>query len=128
MISHVYTGVTDFERALRFYTPLMEALGQQLRFSDPSKPWAAWMTPGPVRPLFIIGHPYDGQAHTVGNGQMTALLAPSRDAVDQVHALALSLGGVCEGEPGLRPQYHANFYGAYLRDPDGNKLCVCCHH
>ena len=39
----------------------------------------------------------------------------------------LALGAVCEGPPGLRPQYHANYYGAYFRDLDGNKLCVCCH-
>jgi catechol 2,3-dioxygenase-like lactoylglutathione lyase family enzyme len=42
-------------------------------------------------------------------------------------ALALSLGGQCEGAPGLRPHYHANYYGTYFRDPEGNKLCLCCH-
>ena len=59
---------------------------------------------------------------------MVAFLAKSRDQVRQVHALAIAGGGTCEGPPGLRPQYHAHYYGAYFRDPDGNKLCVACHH
>jgi lactoylglutathione lyase len=58
---------------------------------------------------------------------MVALLAATRAQVDAAHALALAYGGRCEGPPGLRPQYHANYYGAYFRDPDGNKLCVACH-
>jgi predicted lactoylglutathione lyase len=59
---------------------------------------------------------------------MVAFLADSRQQVDQVHALALASGGTCEGKPGLRPEYHADYYGAYFRDPDGNKLCIACHH
>jgi predicted lactoylglutathione lyase len=55
------------------------------------------------------------------------LLAPDRDAVDRCYARAIASGAEGEGKPGLRPRYHANYYGAYFRDPDGNKLCVCCH-
>jgi lactoylglutathione lyase len=58
---------------------------------------------------------------------MTALLAPDRATVDRCHRLALANGGVDEGAPGLRPEYHVNYWGAYFRDPDGNKLCVVCH-
>jgi hypothetical protein len=58
---------------------------------------------------------------------MIALLAPDRAAVDRCHAVALAHGGSSEGAPGLRPHYHANYYGGYFRDPAGNKLCVCCH-
>jgi catechol 2,3-dioxygenase-like lactoylglutathione lyase family enzyme len=58
---------------------------------------------------------------------MIALLAKSRDIVGRSHAAALANGGKCEGAPGLRPHYHPNYYGAYFRDPDGNKICVCCH-
>jgi lactoylglutathione lyase len=58
---------------------------------------------------------------------MTAFLAASRALVDRAHETALAHGGTSEGPPGLRPEYHANYYGAYFRDPDGNKLCVACH-
>jgi lactoylglutathione lyase len=59
---------------------------------------------------------------------MIAFLASTRAQVQQIHALAIQNGGTCEGQPGLRPEYHANYYGAYFRDPDGNKLCIACHN
>jgi len=127
MFSHIFVGVGDFERALAFYDPLMAALGIAPRFCERQRPWAGWQSsPGP-RPLFLIGAPYDKLAHAPGNGQMTAFLADSRARVDQAHAVALAHGGRCAGAPGLRPEYHAHYYGAYFRDPDGNKLCVACH-
>lgn len=131
MISHVFIGVgasdAAFARACDFYAATLAPLGLVQKFCDPARPWAGWMTPGVPRPLLLIGSPHDGAPATPGNGQMVALLAPSRAAVDAAHAAALAHGGRCEGAPGLRPHYHANYYGAYLRDPDGNKLCVCCH-
>ena len=127
MLSHVYVGINDFEPAFAFYNAVMTDLGTRLRFSDAAKPWAAWQPAEGARPLFIIGTPYDGQAAACGNGQMVALMAPTRDAVDRAYASALAHGGLCEGPPALRPHYHANYYGAYFRDPDGNKLCVVCH-
>lgn len=128
MFSHIMVGVTDFERALAFYKPVLDALGIQFRFQDDTRPWAGWQSSPDPRPLFLIGRPHNLQAHQPGNGQMVAFLAASRQQVDTVHALALASGGSCEGPPGLRPQYHAHYYGAYFRDPDGNKLCVACHH
>lgn len=126
MFSHVYIGIRDFDRALAFYRPLLTLLGVAERFCDPGRPWAGWQsTPGP-RPLLVLGRPFDGE-HAPGNGQMVALLAASRAQVDAAHATALAHGGRCEGPPGLRPQYHPHYYGAYFRDPDGNKLCVACH-
>ncbi len=127
MISHVHIGVTDFKRAFAFYESVMEELGFTLKFPEPEKLWAGWMQPGFDRPLFLIGHPYNGKRATPGNGQMVALLAARRDAVDRCYSRAIADGAQSEGKPGLRPQYHANYYGAYFRDPDGNKLCVCCH-
>jgi catechol 2,3-dioxygenase-like lactoylglutathione lyase family enzyme len=127
MISHVFIGITDFERALPFYTAVMASLDLQLKFADSSKSWAGWMSRTQPRPLFVIGHPFNGEPCAPGNGQMIALLAPSRAAVDKAYATALTHGGADEGAPGLRPHYHPNYYGAYFRDPDGNKLCVCCH-
>jgi catechol 2,3-dioxygenase-like lactoylglutathione lyase family enzyme len=127
MLSHVFVGITDFERAFAFYEGLMTELGLTLKFSEPEKPWAGWMQPGVDRPLFLIGHPYNSQPATPGNGQMIALLAPNRSAVDSCYARAIENGAQSEGRPGLRPHYHPHYYGAYFRDPDGNKLCVCCH-
>ncbi|HJU99234.1 MAG TPA: VOC family protein [Burkholderiaceae bacterium] len=127
MISHTFIGVGDFPRALRFYSAVMEELGLQLKFADAARPWAGWMKPGQARPLFLIGAPFDGEQASSGNGQMVALLAPSREAVRRAHASALRHGGACEGAPGLRPHYHPHYYGAYFRDPDGNKLGVVCH-
>lgn len=126
MFSHVFLATRDFERALAFYRPLLALLGVTERFCDLSQGWAGWQsTPGP-RPLLVLGKPFEGE-HEPGNGQMVALLATSRALVDQAHALALVQGGRCEGPPGLRPHYHPNYYGAYFRDTEGNKLCVACH-
>jgi lactoylglutathione lyase len=127
MFSHVTIGVSDFDRAHAFYSGLMGILGIEPRFCQPAVPWAGWQsTPGP-RPLFIIGKPFDGQAHNPGNGQMVAFLAPSRSVARAAYEFAMSHGGTDEGAPGLRPHYHPNYYGAYFRDPEGNKLCVACH-
>ena len=117
----------DFERAFRFYSPIMQTLDFALKFREPDYPWEGSKEPGVARPLFLVGRPWDGNAAQPGNGQMVALLAPSRNAVDAAYAAALAHGGTDEGAPGLRPHYHANYYGAYFRDPEGNKLCVCCH-
>lgn len=127
MLSHVFVGVTDFDRALAFYRALMPVLGIQERFCEPLRPWAGWQSRPEPRPLFLIGRPYNDQKHEVGNGQMVAFLAESRAIVDQAYATALAHGGTSAGAPGLRPEYHANYYGAYFRDTEGNKLCVACH-
>lgn len=127
MFSHVFIGVSDFDRALSFYAPLMAVLGIERRLCERSRPWAGWQLNSDLRPLFLIGTPYNGQPHHAGNGQMVAFLAHSRAAVRSAYQVALANGGTHEGAPGLRPEYHANYYGAYFRDPDGNKLCVACH-
>lgn len=127
MFSHVFTSVGDFDRAFDFYRPLMDGLGLELRFCERDRPWAGWHAAGGGRPLFVICRPYDWRPHDPGNGQMVAFAAASRAVVREVHRIALAHGGTCEGPPGPRPQYHADYYGAYFRDPDGNKLCVACH-
>lgn len=127
MFSHIYIGVTDFDRALAFYGPVLASLGLEARFCDRERWWAGWQCAGRPRPLFLIGAPFDGVPHARGNGQMVALLADTRAGVDRAFEIALAQGGTSEGAPGLRPQYHAAYYGAYFRDPDGNKLCVACH-
>ena len=126
MISHVFLGVNNFDSTYEFYSAVMHELSLQLKFCEPEKPWAAWVAAGSPRPLFLISKPFNGNFATAGNGQMIALLAPTRDAVDRAYAQALAHGGQCEGPPGLRPEYHENYYGAYFRDLDGNKLNVFC--
>ena len=127
MFSHIFTGVTDFKRAFAFYEPLCQELGLELRFAKPDEGWAGWQMPSGGRPLFVIGIPFDKQRHEPGNGQMVAFLAASREMVRRTYAKALACGGISEGEPGLRPRYHAHYYGAYFRDTEGNKVCVACH-
>ena len=127
MLSHVFVGVSDFERAWAFYQPLMESLGHGLRFHEPEVPWAGWHSAGGERPLFVICKPFDGAGHAAGNGQMTAFMAPTRASVDQAYRWAMDQGCTSEGAPGLRAHYHPFYYGAYFRDPDGNKLAVVCH-
>jgi len=127
MFSHVFVGVSDFDRALGFYCPVLEALEIRLRFIDRTRPWAGWQSAPEPRPLFLIGRPFDKAAHRAGNGQMIAFLASTRDRVRATYETALASGGTCEGRPGLRPEYHEHYFGAYFRDADGNKLCIACH-
>jgi catechol 2,3-dioxygenase-like lactoylglutathione lyase family enzyme len=127
VISHVNIGITDFARAYAFYAAVLLELGLVLKFSEPDRHWAGWMAPHAPRPLFLIAQPFDGGPHAVGNGQMVALQATTRAQVDAVYAAAMAQGARSEGAPGLRPHYHDAYYGAYFRDLDGNKLCVCCH-
>lgn len=127
MFSHIFIGITDFDRAFAFYAEMMEGLGIEIRFSDREKAWAGWQSEGGARPLLVIGKPYDGAPHDPGNGQMVAFTASSRAIVRSVYKAALARGAVSEGEPGVRPHYHKDYYGAYFRDVDSNKLCVVCH-
>ena len=127
-ISHVHIGVNGFERALDFYSAVLQTLGWRLKFIDRERQWAGWRPPQAERPLLLVGRPYDGRPAEPGNGHMLALEAQSRELVDRFHAAAIAAGGRCDGPPGLRPAYHPAYYGAYVRDPEGAKLCACCHH
>jgi catechol 2,3-dioxygenase-like lactoylglutathione lyase family enzyme len=132
MFTYVYVGTNDLERATRFYDAAMAALGHA-RCGTGDAAWdaiaAGWGTyrNGGIEELALwVGKPFDGQPATVGNGSMIALSAASWQQVDDFHAAALASGGTSEGAPGLRPHYNPDFYAAYVRDPDGNKLaCVC---
>lgn len=127
MISHVNLGINDIAAARRFYDPLMARLGWRLRFSNAASGRAGWEPASGGRPLFLLGRPYDGRPATAGNGAMVALLAADRATVDDIHRMAIEAGGTDEGKPGLRPHYHPDYYGAYFRDIEGNKICICCH-
>ena len=102
MLSHVHIGVTDFDRALRFYEAVMAALGTKQRFIERDRPWAGWQPADAARPLLLIGLPFDGNPASAGNGQMIALLAPSRAAVTAAYGAALAHGGTRLPPPHLR--------------------------
>jgi len=127
MFSHAFISVSDFDKAFSFYSALMRILGNELKFVEPEKPWAGWHSAHGERPLFVICHPYDGGPQHPGNGQMLAFNANHRRQVIDAYQTGLAKGGTCEGAPGLRPHYHPHYFAAYLRDPDGNKICVVCH-
>ena len=123
MFSHVTLGTNDFAKAEQFYDAVMAVLGHPVMFKAGGV--AAYGTPtGPK--LFILP-PFDGHEARAGNGGHAAFLVGTRDQVDAFHQAALAHGGTDEGAPGPRPQYHPNYYGAYVRDPDGNKIQAVCH-
>ncbi|MBC2834006.1 VOC family protein [Paragemmobacter straminiformis] len=127
MFSHATLGTNAFGQALAFWRAVMAALGHRERFVDLSRPWAGWEPAGGGRPLFLLTAPHDGKAATAGNGAMLAFTCASRAQVRAAHAAGLQAGGRDEGAPALRPEYHPAYYGAYLRDPDGNKIGFACH-
>lgn len=127
MFSHATLGTRDFARGMAFWSPVMAALGHSLRFVQDDRPWAGWEPAGGGRPLFVLTAPFDGQRATAGNGAMLAFDCASRAMVRAAHAAGLAHGGTDEGAAGLRLAYHPHYYGAYLRDPDGNKIGFVCH-
>jgi catechol 2,3-dioxygenase-like lactoylglutathione lyase family enzyme len=124
MFSHVTVGSNDIPRAKRFYDSVTTALGLK-RHAD--HPEALGYGSPDGRPQLWIVRPLDKKAASVGNGITIGLNATNRSAVDTAHAAALASGGTDEGKPGVRAHYHPNYYGAYVRDPDGNKVCIVCH-
>jgi predicted lactoylglutathione lyase len=116
MIGYVTLGTNDLERAAVFYDALAKELGTKRMMEWPGA--IAWGEPGGSAGIGLT-KPFNGEPATVGNGVMVALEAKDKAQVDRIHALALSLGGTCEGPPGQRGDA---FYGAYFRDLDGNKL------
>ena len=123
MFSHVTLGTNDWPRARPFWLAVMEVLGHPVMFERED----GIAFGEPVGPKTFIGPPFDGAAAAAGNGVHVAFLVDSHTKVDAFYAAALANGGRDEGAPGPRPQYHPHYYGAYVRDPDGNKLQAVCH-
>lgn len=123
MYSHTTLGTNDWKRAKPFWEAVSTVLELPELFIHDGGVAYGTLT---GEKLFI-GPTFDGQPATFGNGTHIAFLAKNRALVDAFHAAALANGGTDEGAPGLRPHYHPNYYGAYIRDPDGNKLQAVCH-
>lgn len=119
MLAYVTLGTNNTEKALAFYDAFMSEIGGKRLFDNGR---LYFYGKGPGQPMIGIGGPYDEQAATTGNGIMPAIACADRAEVDRAYAKAIELGAVCDGEPGERMP---TFYGAYFRDPDGHKICVC---
>jgi catechol 2,3-dioxygenase-like lactoylglutathione lyase family enzyme len=122
MIGYVTIGALDSEASGKFYDAVFTAIGGERKFAD-----SGWIGYGPKgsdeQPVFVCP-PFNGKPAHAGNGIMIGFKAGSREAVDAAHRAALANGGSDEGAPGYRPPEKQSWYGAYMRDPTGNKICV----
>lgn len=125
VISHITLGTNDKPRSARFYDSVLGVLGFERLPKPPEKP-LAYEKDGAM-PTIYLYTPDDGRPATWGNGTHVAFVAASRAMVRAFHEAALGHGGTCEGPPGERPHYGPNYYAAYVRDPDGNKLQAVCY-
>lgn len=129
MYSHVTLGVNDLEASITFYDGVMGVLGYE-RHSH-SESFAGYGRPDDIalgiNCLWILV-PINGEPASGGNGTNIAFNALNRQTVREFHRLAIKFGGTDEGEPGIREEAHPNFYAAYVRDFDGNKLVAVCHY
>ncbi len=118
MIGYTTIGVTDMERSKKFYCDLFEKQGAKVVI-DAGR--IAFIGTGKGTPMLAVCEPYDKQAPTPGNGVMIAFPAETKEEIDALYTRALELGASDDGPAGQR--IPDRFYGAYVRDPDGNKLC-----
>lgn len=118
MLHHVSVGVANVERAAKFYDAVLGTLGYKrvMEFM----PYAVAF--GDKKPSFWVQLPNDQMPASVGNGVHIAFSAPTKRAVEAFHRAALDNGGKDEGVPGPRPEYTPEYFGAFVRDIDGNKI------
>jgi catechol 2,3-dioxygenase-like lactoylglutathione lyase family enzyme len=134
MLNYVCLGTNDIKRAVLFYDATLGALNLMRDDApndeeDDGQDWAEWCVykNNDVKMLTLaLCEPFNRLPASAGNGTMLSFRAASWQEVNDFHAAAIANGGKSEGEPGLRLQYDANFYAAYVRDPDGNKLAAVC--
>jgi catechol 2,3-dioxygenase-like lactoylglutathione lyase family enzyme len=125
MLDHIGIPVSDYTRAKGFYLRALGPLGYGLVLEVASQETGGNNHAGfgpDGKPQFWIGggKPLKGQVHF-------AFVAKTRQAVRAFHKAALEAGGMDNGEPGLRPHYHDNYYGAFVLDPDGHNIEAVCH-
>lgn len=120
MFSHVMLGVSDLEKSRQFYDAVLGALGTGPGVANKQRYF--YRGPGGS---FAITTPINGEPASAGNGSTVGFAAKSVEQANAFHAAGVAHGGTsCENPPGLRETPSGSLYLAYLRDPDGNKLCV----
>ena len=120
MFSHVMVGSNDLERSRVFYDAVLGTLGIKPGFQDKHRFF--YRSRGV---LFSFSTPIDGNPACHANGGTVGFAAENPEAVDAFHAAGLAAGGTTlEDPPGYRESEFGSFYLAYLRDPDGNKICA----
>ena len=120
MFSHIMIGTNDLEKAKAFYDPLLAALGVPPARVDGHRMF--YMTPTGV---LAVTKPINGEPATAPNGGTIGFAANSPEQADAWHAAGIAQGGkTCEEPPGIREGAGVKLYIAYLRDPDGNKICA----
>jgi catechol 2,3-dioxygenase-like lactoylglutathione lyase family enzyme len=122
MFTHMFLGSNDIDRSRAFYQAALAPLGRQ-NVMPGDQPRLIFPSESST---LIVAPPADGEPATRSNGFTVGFAAPDMAAVDAFHAAGLANGGSDEGAPGHRPQAPGKAYGAYLRDPDGHKLCAFC--
>ena len=125
MIDHIGMPVRDLARATEFYLQALAPLGIAIVMrvsAEESGHGAAVGFGANQKPFFWIG-----EGERLGGHVHVAFAASSREAVDAFYRAGLAAGGKDNGPPGLRPHYHANYYGAFVLDPDGNNIEAVCH-
>lgn len=118
MFTHIMVGANDPEASIKFYDAALGALGIKGHNMGES---AFYSYNGGN---FGVGKPVDGNAASFANGGTIGFKAETKEQVDAFHAAGCANGGTCEGKPGKRPDAPGDNYGAYLRDPVGNKICA----
>lgn len=123
MFAHYTQGSNNLSKAAAFYDAVLAPLGIQRR-DKINDEVIAYVGQNTCAQRFFLVAPYDEKYATVGNGSMIAFSAANRNQVDESYKNGISNGGTDEGAPGNRIQYADGYYGAYLRDPDGNKVHI----
>ena len=125
MIGYVTIGALDGEASGKFYDAVFGAMGCDQKFSDGG--WTGYGAKGQDNhDVYIVAKTADGNPARAGNGIMISFKAKTKPEVEAAYKAGLGHGGTDEGAPGPRPADSKTFFGAYLRDPTGNKICVYC--